>query len=60
MKGERRPRRNGIILALVTTMLVVLKLEGVIGWSWWGVLAPVWVPLVVGLLGMAVLWLLGE
>ena len=23
---------------------IVLKLTGVIGWSWWWVLAPLWIP----------------
>lgn len=25
-------------------VLIVLKLVGVIGWSWWWVLAPLWFP----------------
>ena len=28
---------------LLQIVLIVLKLCGVIGWSWWWVLAPVWV-----------------
>ena len=31
---------------------IVLKLCGVINWSWWGVLAPFYVPVVVGLLAL--------
>jgi hypothetical protein len=31
----------GTILALI---FIVLKLCGVIAWSWWWVLAPVWIP----------------
>lgn len=30
------------------TTFVVLKLCGVIGWSWLWVLAPFWIPLVLG------------
>ena len=30
---------------LVTVLFVGLKLGGVIGWSWWWVLAPLWLPL---------------
>jgi hypothetical protein len=29
----------------LTIAFVVLKLCGVITWSWWWVLAPVWIPL---------------
>lgn len=32
------------ILGLLTIAFVVLKLTGVIAWSWWWVLAPVWIP----------------
>lgn len=34
----------GMLLVVVTLILVALKLEDVIGWSWWWVLAPIWVP----------------
>jgi hypothetical protein len=29
---------------LLTIVFIVLKLIGVISWSWWWVLAPVWIP----------------
>lgn len=29
---------------LLTIVFIVLKLCGVIGWSWWWVLAPLWIP----------------
>jgi hypothetical protein len=32
------------ILGLLTIAFVVLKLTGVIAWSWWWVLAPLWIP----------------
>ena len=35
---------RGCTLALVTIALIVLKLTGVIGWSWWWVLVPSWAP----------------
>lgn len=31
-------------LGLLGVAFIVLKLCGVIGWSWWWVLAPFWVP----------------
>ena len=35
---------------MLTVAFIVLKLCGVIGWSWWWVLAPAWMPLVLILL----------
>lgn len=31
----------------LTLLFVALKLTGRVDWSWWSVLAPTWVPLVV-------------
>jgi hypothetical protein len=44
------------LIALVT--VVVLKLAGVIDWSWWWVLSPVWIGLIgmIGLLVIVVSW----
>ncbi len=33
-------------------VFLVLKLTGVIGWSWWWVTAPIWIPLVLGLIAI--------
>ena len=30
---------------LLTVAFVVLKLCGVIAWSWWWVLSPIWIPI---------------
>ena len=32
-------------IALV--VFVILKLTGLIGWSWWWVLSPLWIPLAI-------------
>ncbi len=34
---------------LLTTIFVVLKVVGKIDWSWWWVLSPLWISLLVGL-----------
>jgi hypothetical protein len=41
--------------------LIALKLAGIIGWSWWWVLVPLWSSLVilVGLIGGLLLLLVG-
>jgi hypothetical protein len=31
-------------LGLLTIALIVLKLGKIIDWSWWAVLAPLWIP----------------
>lgn len=33
------------VLELLLVIFIVLKLVGVITWSWWGVLAPLWIGL---------------
>ena len=35
---------------LLTIALIVLKLTSVIAWSWWWVLVPLWLPVVLLLL----------
>lgn len=34
---------SGFLAVLLTVAFVVLKLCGVIAWSWWWVLAPAWI-----------------
>jgi len=46
---------------LLAIVFIVLKLLGVINWSWWWVLAPIWIPLVIVLLiliGTFVSWVI--
>lgn len=31
---------------ILTIMFIMLKLIGIITWSWWWVLAPVWLPII--------------
>lgn len=30
---------------LLTIVFIILKLVGIIAWSWWWVLAPLWLPI---------------
>lgn len=42
---NRKGASGGIsFLGALTIVFVTLKLCGVIGWSWWWVLAPIWIP----------------
>lgn len=48
MNNENNTKRNAtgesIFLSLLTVAFIVLKLTGVISWSWMWVLAPIWIP----------------
>lgn len=36
-----------LIFVFLTVVFAVLKLAGVIHWSWWWVFCPIWLPIVV-------------
>jgi len=43
-------RSGGVsVFGLLGVLFVALKLTGVVGWSWWWVTAPFWVPLALAL-----------
>jgi len=46
-KKQKTKIRSGSIGfgGLLTLIFITLKLCGVIGWSWWWVLSPLWIPL---------------
>lgn len=47
-------KEGGIgFLGMLTILFVALKLTGVISWSWWWVLSPTTIPLVIALLIIA-------
>lgn len=49
---------NGISLSgVLTIVFVVLKLVGVIDWSWWWVLSPVWIPIALWIAIIGVVYL---
>ena len=39
-----------ILTSLMTVLFVGLKLTGYINWSWWWVLAPLWIPVCIALI----------
>lgn len=49
------------VLGMLGILLIVLKLQGIIAWSWFWVLAPFWVGAVIGIVigGIALAGLLG-
>ena len=44
---------------LLAVAFIVLKLTGVIGWSWWWVTAPLWAPFTVALLVIGMIFVVG-
>ena len=60
--GTNASNGSGIGFAgLLTVAFVVLKLCGVIGWSWWWVLSPIWITTTIALIVLAIIgivWLL--
>ena len=47
---EKSHRNFGIgFLDLLTLLFIGLKLGGFIAWSWWWVLCPFWIPLVIAI-----------
>ena len=55
----RKPRPDyvPVVLSPLSTLLlifVVLKLTGVIDWSWWWVVAPLWLPMTVAMVICAI------
>lgn len=38
---------------VLTVVFIVLKLCGVISWSWWWILSPLWIGFIIGVLILA-------
>ena len=56
MSSSSSSSRGGVGFAgLLTVAFVVLKLTGVINWSWWWVLAPIWISLALVVVFIALL-----
>lgn len=52
MSDNTQNQTGGItFFGLLTIVFITLKLTGYIAWSWWWVLSPLWLPLIV-LLGI--------
>lgn len=56
VKGAVPARHSGNIVGLIFLVFLVLKLTGVIDWSWWWVTSPLWLA---ALAAVAALVLLG-
>lgn len=51
MESNRSSKAGGIgFTGLLTILFISLKLLGVISWSWWWVLSPLWITLAVAVI----------
>lgn len=42
--------RNGLTLAdVLLVVFIILKLCGVVNWSWWWVLSPIWISVIMAI-----------
>ena len=58
-KSSNNASSHGIgFTGLLTITFIVLKLCGVIAWSWWWVLAPIWITILIIVAILAVLFTL--
>lgn len=58
---EHTPRSGGIgFFGALTLIFITLKLCGIIAWTWVWVLAPLWLPLFVGLLFVLLMLIVGN
>ena len=42
---------------ILTIIFVVLKLIGIISWSWWWVFSPLWISVIIGLIVLFIFWI---
>jgi len=53
-------KKLDVISSTIQTIFIVLKLIGVISWSWWWVLSPLWIPLIVLAIFLFVIYLIDK
>ena len=57
MKDNKQISNSGLtFLDVLTVVFIVLKLLGKITWSWFWVLSPVWISLIIYVIIIIVLW----
>ena len=53
--SQNSPTAGGIgFTGALALIFIALKLLGKIDWSWWWVLAPIWIPAAIGIVIIAV------
>lgn len=57
--NETTTINTGGFSTLLLILFIGLKLTGVITWSWWWVLSPIWLPMVLGMLLVILILIVG-
>lgn len=61
MQQNQEPSQLSMNLAIVTltsfVMFVILKVGGIIDWSWWWVTSPLWIAVIVNLIAVLGIYL---
>lgn len=60
MKNESTNHYGIGFSGLLTIAFIVLKLIGTISWSWWWVLSPIWIEILLIVLACAIVVLFGK
>lgn len=60
MKNKNSSGGGMGLLSVLQVIFIVLKLVGVISWSWWTVLIPLWIWIGVVVLAAIALWALSK
>ena len=56
MNSSSSSSSSGIgFTGLLTVAFIVLKLTGIINWSWWWVLSPVWISAIIALVVIVII-----
>ena len=48
------------LVSIILVLFVGLKLGGIINWSWWWVLSPIWLPWVLFFCAWLVIWVMAH
>lgn len=53
--SDNRTNRGMSALSVLALIFFVLKVTGLIDWSWWWVLSPIWIPFMVYILAILII-----
>ena len=59
MSNQTQSQSSGIsFFGLLTILFIGLKLTGVIDWTWWWVLSPLWISGIIGFVVLVLMFLI--
>ena len=54
MKNNKNTNKSLGLFDILLVIFIVLKLTGLVDWSWWWVLSPIWIAVLILLFGFIV------